>query len=64
MNTPNICRKPWVAGWSVDAAAAAFGADPMPASLENKPRRTPMVMPCAMVYPAKPAAAGPNPNAL
>ena len=28
-------------GWSVRAAAAAIGAEPMPASLENTPRATP-----------------------
>ena len=33
----SACRE----GWSVFAAAAAMGAEPMPDSLENTPRATP-----------------------
>jgi len=41
MKTCVIETKAWRAGKSVFAAAAAIGAEPKPASLENTPRATP-----------------------
>ena len=41
MNTESICTSPCFTGWDTSAAAAALGAEPMPASLENSPRLTP-----------------------
>ena len=43
MKTPNACTNPICAGRSQSAAAAAHGADPDPASLENNPRFTPFI---------------------
>ena len=37
IKTPRACRSPSLAGWLISAAAAAQGADPEPASLENSP---------------------------
>ena len=34
IKTDSICTKPCLTGWETSAAAAAFGADPIPASLE------------------------------
>ena len=34
MKTESICTRPCFAGWETSAAAAALGAEPMPASLE------------------------------
>src|SRR5699024_7032854 len=42
--TPSACTKPCLAGCEAEAVAAAFGTEPMPASLENRPRWTPMSM--------------------
>ena len=50
MNTDSICTRPCLAGCLTSAAAAAFGAEPMPASLEYRPR----LMPHMMQEPAKP----------
>ena len=43
INTPSACIRPTLAGWSLSAAAAAQGAEPEPASLENRPRLTPFI---------------------
>lgn len=43
-NTPRDWMKPWRTGWDVVAVAAALGTEPSPASLENRPRRTPLIM--------------------
>ncbi|SCT93540.1 Uncharacterised protein [Staphylococcus aureus] len=40
-NTPNDWIKPCLTGCGTAAVAAAFGAEPIPASLENKPRLIP-----------------------
>ena len=34
MKTESICTRPCFTGWDTSAAAAALGAEPMPASLE------------------------------
>ena len=44
MNTDSICTRPCLAGWETDAVAAAFGAEPIPASFEYRPRFTPYMM--------------------
>ena len=51
INTDNICTSPCLTGWLTTADAAAFGAEPIPASLEYRPLR----IPCIMADPAKPA---------
>ena len=43
INTPNACINPAFTGVSHSAAAAAHGADPEPASLENNPLFTPFI---------------------
>ena len=50
MNTDNTCTMPCFTGWDTSAAAEALGALPIPASLENRPRFTPMTT----ALPAKP----------
>ncbi len=50
MNTENVCTRPCLTGWLTDAEAAALGAEPMPASLENRPR----LMPWTTIEPANP----------
>src|SRR5699024_12658842 len=50
--TPRACTKPCLAGCEAEAVAAAFGTEPMPASLENRPRWTPM----SMIEPRAPPA--------
>ena len=35
MNTESICTSPCFTGWETAALAAAFGAEPTPASLHN-----------------------------
>ena len=52
MNTDSICTRPCLTGWETSAAAAAFGAEPTPASLEYRPR----LMPCMRADEPKPAA--------
>ena len=58
MKTPSACTKPWLDGWCGTgvAAAAMFGADPIPASLEKSPRFTPFII-AAATPPAIPPAA-------
>ena len=41
MNTPIMAMMPWSWGFSTLASAWAWGVEPMPASLENRPRATP-----------------------
>ena len=43
INTPNACVSPARTGLSHSAAAAAQGAEPEPASLENSPLLTPFI---------------------
>ena len=50
--TPRACTKPCLAGCDAEAVAAAFGTEPIPASLENRPRCTPM----SMIDPSVPPA--------
>lgn len=51
---------PCFTGWETAAVAAAFGADPIPASFEKSPRRTP----CMTTAPNPPPANCSNPNAF
>ena len=51
---------PCFTGWETAAVAAAFGADPIPASFEKSPRRTP----CMTIAPNPPPANCSNPNAF
>lgn len=39
----SVCTRPCFAGCETDAVAAAFGAEPIPASLENRPRLIPNI---------------------
>lgn len=39
----SVCTRPCFAGCETDAVAAAFGAEPIPASLENRPRLIPSI---------------------
>ena len=41
-NTPKDWMSPWRTGWATVAVPAALGTVPRPASLENRPRRTPL----------------------
>ena len=41
IKVPVMDTNAWRTGWSVLAAAAAMGAEPIPASLEKTPRATP-----------------------
>ena len=59
MNTDSICTRPCLAGCETSAVAAAFGAEPMPASLEYRPR----LMPHMMHEPVKPLNAALKLNA-
>ena len=54
MNTESICTSPCFTGWETAALAAAFGAEPTPASLENSP----LLIPCITQDPAKPSEDG------
>ena len=49
--------RPWRTGWVVWAAAAAMAAEPMPDSLENAPRATPICTARISAEPAKPPTA-------
>ncbi|MDT4869750.1 hypothetical protein FQZ97_1047970 [compost metagenome] len=60
MNTLRDWTMPWAAGCFTSATAATLGALPRPASLENSPRLTPMMM----AAPMPPAKAGSRPKAL
>ena len=59
INTPKAWINPCLTGWATSAAAAAHGADPEPASLENNPLFTP----CINIAPNPPATACLNPKA-
>ena len=50
INTEITCTIPCFAGWLTDALAAAFGALPIPASLENRP----LLIPITTALPAIP----------
>ena len=50
MYTHRLCTRPCLQGCDTDAVAAAFGAEPMPASLEYRPR----LMPSMTTEPANP----------
>ncbi len=56
-NGSNEATKPSCTGCSVLAAACAIGADPWPASFENKPRLTPIVIVLIKTAPANPPVA-------
>ena len=58
--TPNAWINPCFTGWVTWAVAATFGAEPIPASLLNKPR----LMPCIKAAPTVPPNACSHPNAL
>ena len=60
VNTLSACIRPCFTGWDTVAVAAALGAEPMPASLENNPRRTP----CMIVVPRPPPTNCSIPKAL
>ena len=60
MNTLSDCTMPCATGCLTSATAATLGALPRPASLENRPRLTPMMM----AAPMPPAKAGSKPKAL
>ena len=47
INTPNACVSPAFTGKSHSAAAAAHGAEPEPASFENRPLFTPFIKNCS-----------------
>ena len=59
IRTPSACTKPIFTGSSQEAAAAAQGAEPLPASLENRPRLTPFIS----TAPKPPAATCRRPKA-
>ena len=60
--TPRDCTKPCCTGWETVAVAAMLGTDPSPASLENRPRLTPLSA-AAKRPPAVPAKAWLSPKA-
>ena len=59
IKTPSACKRPSLAGWLISAAAAAQGAEPEPASLENRP----LLAPFMMTAPIPPATACRSPKA-
>ena len=59
-NTPKDWIRPCLTGWLASAVAAAFGTEPSPASLENKPRLIPFIT----AAPKKPPAAASKLKAL
>ena len=50
--TPSDWTRPCLTGWETEAVAAALGTEPMPASLEKRPRRMPCMIAAPMVAPA------------
>ena len=50
MYTESAWIRPCLTGWETEAVAAALGAEPIPASLENRPR----LMPSMTQDPANP----------
>ena len=59
IKTEMVCTKPCFTGWETSAVAPAFGADPIPASLEKSPR----LIPCITQEPANPPAIALKSNA-
>ena len=59
VNTASVCISPCFTGWVTFAVAAAFGADPIPASLLKSPR----LMPCISAIPTPPPNACSQPKA-
>ena len=59
VKTPRVWISPCFTGCETWAVAATFGAEPMPASLLNRPR----LMPCMSAAPAAPPRTGPQPKA-
>ena len=60
VKTPRVWISPCLTGCDTWAVAATFGAEPMPASLLNRPR----LMPCMSAAPAPPPIACSQPKAL
>ncbi len=60
--TPRDWMSPCWTGWATVAVAAAKGAVPCPASLENRPRLVPL-MRAARIPPVTPPAKGRGPKA-
>ena len=58
-NTPNACNKPCFTGWETFEVAAAFGALPIPASLEYSP----LLIPWSIATPIAPPTACFKPKA-
>ena len=54
IKTPIMAARPWSWGLSTRASAWAWGVEPMPASLENRPRATPYRMASLTPRPATP----------
>ena len=63
-NTPSIWIKPWLAGCLASDVAAEFGADPIPASFENKPRLIPINIVFDTMLPNIPPATAEKSKAL
>ena len=57
INVPVMDTSPCLTGSRVDATAAAMGAEPSPASLENMPRAIPICIATSMLPAAPPATA-------
>ena len=57
MKVPVIETSPCLTGSRVEATAAAIGAEPSPASLENMPRAMPICIATSMLPAAPPATA-------
>ena len=60
VKTPKVWINPCLTGCVTDAVAATFGADPIPASLLNRPR----LIPCIRAAPTVPPNACFHPKAL
>ena len=56
MKTPTMATNPCSTGWSTLATACACGVEPIPASLEKRPRATPFVSASLIVAPTAPPA--------
>ena len=63
-NTPSIWIKPWLTGCFASEVAAEFGAEPIPASLENKPRLIPISIVLETKLPNIPPATAEKSKAL
>ena len=57
MKTPRDWMRPWRTGCDTVAVAAALGAVPWPASLENRPRLVPLIIAATMPPPSPPTVA-------